>query len=447
MPNRGHDRSLSLVVAFLAVLSVPSLRAQAIYIEGESYTRTGGAGGIRILEREGTYGGKVVSYWEEPGVWLEWDFEVPRTDSYCISVRYACRWPDTTRRIELDGTLPHRACEGVRFAGTGDWAAWRFHTLCDAGGVPILLQLAQGKHRIRMVNVDSRGLAVDVMALHGPALLFDDVAVEGKAAASWGRAFAFTNQQEAQQQALISKGTVRVTLDRKSAGESMRAASTLFSLWLPGLDPAAGQAPPPVPVSVVSTGRTARLDACLLRVSRYWQVLISDGKTLHVILGDASRGLRPLPLLPLVYMQAEHLRRAVTWRTDAGELYVKCGPADAAPSSVWTVGAARLLLSHAWDPKSHSLQGTDGIRVAAVKICPPAWSEKGLGTEVESEGNRDVVHSSGRDLPALAEFYGYARFTAELEWGDDLERCALNDLAAGERAVLWPKPTSEPATR
>ena len=439
MTRRDHGLRAVVLATLLAVCSAPLLRAQAVRVEGESYARVGGPSQVRILEREGTYGGKVVSYWEEPDVWLEWDFEVPEADSYCVSIRYACRWPDTTRRVEIDGELPRKACEAVRFAGTGDWAAWRFHALCDEGGVPIQLQLAEGKHRIRMANVDSRGLAVDAIVLHAPTLLFDDVPVAGADASRWNRAFTAAAEPGAPYQTLISRGRVRVTLDPTNARVSMRAAGTL--LWVPlaelGGD-VAKQVSSPASVSVVSTGHTSRLDACLMRVNRYWQALVSDGISLHLIVGDAGGGFGAIPLQPVVYMRAGRLRHAVTWRTDAGGPYVACGTAEPTPSHTWTVGAARLLLSHAWDPMYKTVRPAGGVRVAAVKICPPEWREKGLETKVESAGSRDAVHSSARDFPALAEFYGYGRFTVEFEWGDDLEHCVLNDLASGERVVLWP---------
>ena len=164
-------------VLLLIAMLVPAARAETIQIEGESYSKVGGPSQVRVVDRTTASGGKVVSYWEEQGVWLEWEFDVPRAGAYAVSFRYACRWADSRRRVEIDGNLPDQACESVRFETTGDWAKHAIRTLADENGVPIVVRLEAGRHRIRVTNVSSRGLAIDVLFVHDPAEKFADVAL------------------------------------------------------------------------------------------------------------------------------------------------------------------------------------------------------------------------------------------------------------------------------
>ncbi|MEA3401959.1 MAG: hypothetical protein U9R79_12050, partial [Armatimonadota bacterium] len=87
------------VIAALVTLT-PLLAAAdlpQIAIEAEDYVEVTGAS-VRVLDREQASGGRCVSYWEEPGVAVTCRFEVAEAGEYCLTLRYACTWPDTRRR-------------------------------------------------------------------------------------------------------------------------------------------------------------------------------------------------------------------------------------------------------------------------------------------------------------------------------------------------------------
>ncbi len=81
------------------------------------------------------------------------------------------------------------------------------------------------------------------------------------------------------------------------------------------------------------------------------------------------------------------------------------------------------------------MQFAEPRRVAAVKVCPVRWQEKGLAVEATP----GAVLSSVEDYPGLAAFYGYGRFKVTFGWeGDALGRCEVEDGGSRERVQLWP---------
>ncbi|MGC9316634.1 MAG: hypothetical protein ACP5KN_01190 [Armatimonadota bacterium] len=159
--------SAALVVA---VMLWPPIAAAAdlpqIAIEAEDYVGVTG-GTVRVLKREEASGGRCVSYWEEPGVAVTCRFEVAEAGEYCLTLRYACNWPDTRRRISIDGEVVP-GLEGVLLPGTGSWADFSAMTVAGPDGGRARIPLGAGVHTLTLTNVDSRGLAWDRALLHGP---------------------------------------------------------------------------------------------------------------------------------------------------------------------------------------------------------------------------------------------------------------------------------------
>jgi len=412
------------VLAALLFVSV-SMRAATIQVEGEHYAKVGGPSKIRVVNRDSASGGKVVSYWEEPGVWLEWEFDVAQAGEYVVSIRYACAHPESFRRVEIDGRLPAKSLERVRFGSTGSWSVHSVATLCDESGRALTMTLAAGKHRIRMTNVDSVGLAVDVIYVHDPGCKFADVALDEAEAARiagrvWtepGSAWGFSDRE-------LRIGRVRVTFD----GRGLRwawAADTFF------------ESESTLTASTIRLARTDNILARLQRVGDHYEFYATDGKALYAALASAKPQPQHLPLWPRAYAVGRTFHEPVLWRTQGRVAYVGSG-APVAPATAWVLGSARLTASLPIKPEAGSLAFVGDVRVAAIKVTPPAWSESGLEVKVESKGQMDTLLSSAQDFPALAAFYGYGRFRVDFEWGEGLKRCTLTDLASGQSATLWP---------
>lgn len=88
--------------------------------------------------------------WRLVGQWIEWEFKVPETGYYCISLydkQNFQRGIHVSRRITIDGEVP--------FAEMAEYAfdygqSWREDVLCDENGEAYRFYLEEGKHTIRM---------------------------------------------------------------------------------------------------------------------------------------------------------------------------------------------------------------------------------------------------------------------------------------------------------
>lgn len=403
------------------LLAGPAFSA-TITAEGEAYTRVGGPSKIQLVERASASGGKVVSYWEEPGVWLEWEFAVPEAADYAISIRYACAHPESFRRVDVDGQVPTPSCERMRFDSTGGWATHAAATVCDERGAALVMSLSAGKHRIRMTNVDSVGLAVDVIYVHDPGRRFTDVALgQAESATIAERVRTAPGSAVALSDHELRVGDVRVafTTDQR---QWAWAANT----FLEGASTA---------VSEIRTARTSNVIAQLRRVSERHELYATDGHALYVALAAPRPQSHTVSLWPRAYAVADAFRELVLWRTP-GRAPCVSDDTPAEPADVWLLGAAQMTSSVALRPLNKSLAFPEPTRLAALKIAPPTWSESGLEIKVESTGQTDTLHSSARDFPALGAFYGYGRFRVDFVWGKGLERCTLTDLVSGERVEL-----------
>jgi len=88
--------------------------------------------------------------WRLVGQWIEWNFEVPETGYYNISL-YDCqnfvRGIYVSRRIMIDGQVPFSELEDCCFRYG---QSWREDVIGDAQGNPYSFYLEQGQHTIRM---------------------------------------------------------------------------------------------------------------------------------------------------------------------------------------------------------------------------------------------------------------------------------------------------------
>lgn len=89
--------------------------------------------------------------WREAGQWIEWTVEVPETGLYEIGVNAKQNWMKglyVPRRLKVDGEVPFREMEELRFEFGTDW---RQQLL--GGDSPYLFYLTKGTHTLRMEAV------------------------------------------------------------------------------------------------------------------------------------------------------------------------------------------------------------------------------------------------------------------------------------------------------
>lgn len=88
--------------------------------------------------------------WRLVGQWIEWEFNVPETGFYEISLRDKqnfSRGIEVSRRISIDGVVPFEEMSAYGFGYEQDW---RVDTLSDDNGAPYKFYLEKGSHTIRM---------------------------------------------------------------------------------------------------------------------------------------------------------------------------------------------------------------------------------------------------------------------------------------------------------
>ncbi|MDE6713720.1 MAG: extracellular solute-binding protein [Lachnospiraceae bacterium] len=88
--------------------------------------------------------------WQNAGQWVEWEFEVPETGYYNISMydkQNFVRGIYVSRKIMIDGEIPFAEMSDYGF----DYAQnWRLDVLSDDEGTPYQFYLEKGTHTIRM---------------------------------------------------------------------------------------------------------------------------------------------------------------------------------------------------------------------------------------------------------------------------------------------------------
>ena len=88
--------------------------------------------------------------WRLVGQWLEWQFDVPETGYYEITMhdkQNFSRGVAVSRRISIDGAVPFSELDNYEFAYSQNW---KIETLSDESGEPFRFYLDAGSHTIRM---------------------------------------------------------------------------------------------------------------------------------------------------------------------------------------------------------------------------------------------------------------------------------------------------------
>jgi ABC-type glycerol-3-phosphate transport system substrate-binding protein len=91
--------------------------------------------------------------WQDAGEWIEWQFDVPESGYYNISMYVKQNFIQgipINRRITIDGKVPFDEFDAFQFNYDGDW---RMDTLEDKDGEPYKVYLEKGAHTIRMEAV------------------------------------------------------------------------------------------------------------------------------------------------------------------------------------------------------------------------------------------------------------------------------------------------------
>ena len=88
--------------------------------------------------------------WRDAGQWIEWDFDVPESGWYNITIKGRQtynRGSVSSRILYLDGKIPFSGMENVSFPYT---TAWEMNTLSDDSGTPYRFYLSAGHHTLRL---------------------------------------------------------------------------------------------------------------------------------------------------------------------------------------------------------------------------------------------------------------------------------------------------------
>lgn len=88
--------------------------------------------------------------WRLVGQWIEWEFNVPQTGYYEITVhdkQNFSRGVAVSRRISIDGEVPFSELDNYEFDYSQNW---KIETISDENNNPYKFYLSEGTHKIRM---------------------------------------------------------------------------------------------------------------------------------------------------------------------------------------------------------------------------------------------------------------------------------------------------------
>jgi len=141
---------------------------EGIIVQAEDLGDQGG-GEVTISDRKIGMVGKAFLNWNDKGHWLEWAAEVPAEGKFHLLLRYCTQFPAAKRELMIDGKHPAESCKALALPGTGGWSNdrddWRHYLVKNADGSPVVVELTEGKHTLRMSNLDGQGLNLDYLAL------------------------------------------------------------------------------------------------------------------------------------------------------------------------------------------------------------------------------------------------------------------------------------------
>ncbi len=394
------------------LLALPSQAARGVLqrAEAEDYCGLGG-GEVRVIDRAEASGGKSVSYWEQPGVYLELAVELPEAGDYLLSLRYALDWPDSRRTVAVDG----RELGVVTLAGTGSWGTFREVTLALK---PVAL--TAGRHVLRLLNADSRGLSLDWVAVHSPdVLLTDRVLTEPE------RTALLAALAPAEPGPVLSKAGVRVEFDADGRAALARLGEVVLAT------------PPGGAGGRVELKQTAS-HAVAVVTGRGTAIWLTDGRSLWLVtLGDAA--MLPAPVL---YGQ----RRAVVGRFEDGREVSFAAPFTAPePCSHSTMAGLHLTAAAGLAPDrwpAGEEPGVPRLRLVPTRLgdLPVAaarfsarWGKDEPKVGLTVADGRCTVTEVAHRYPALSAFYGEPPFELRITPSGSV---TYRDPATGQEQVL-----------
>lgn len=372
--------------------------------------------GLQVIERAEASGGRTVSYWEDPGTWLELDFDLPVAGDYLITVRYALNWPDTRRVLLLDG----EEIGEVELATTGSWGDFRTLTL-PVGPI----QLPAGTVTLRLLNRDSLGLSLDWAAMHSPQALLADQPLGVAEREALTNTMLEALGEDATE--LLSHGSVELHTGATGAAWAAIGGHLLTT----ARDTAA-------PGGEVTRHSTAHHQIAVVTGAARFVAAVSDGQSLHIIvvLPEPSELALPAPVLSADGLRMVRARSngetlhlpAGEWRhegdyLEAGGLHITAAPAmtvgpwdDSGLAPVLRLRTVECGAGHVGAIRYSTRWGTDQPRVG-----------------LERSEDACVVRESVQRFPTLATFYGEGLF--DLTIGAD---GAINfeDIRSGESISL-----------
>ncbi len=120
--------------------------SQMLYAKQDQSSKAVSPSSSKLLLNN-TIGG---SSWDDAGQWIEWNFEVPESGYYNISLfdkQNFMRGIYVSRKIYIDGEVPFKELENYGFSYE---SGWREDVLADEDDNPYSFYLEAGQHTIRM---------------------------------------------------------------------------------------------------------------------------------------------------------------------------------------------------------------------------------------------------------------------------------------------------------
>lgn len=125
-----------------------------VKLEAEDLVDSGGGTPDRYRTRAFLSGGIGVSAWTNPGMWMSWKWQVPKTGRYLLALRCATHETCADRWISMDGKGLAGDYRIFRFPNTGGYGAtpeqWKTLAVTGEDGKPLTLSLTAGEHTLNM---------------------------------------------------------------------------------------------------------------------------------------------------------------------------------------------------------------------------------------------------------------------------------------------------------
>lgn len=132
-----------------------------------------GGGKVTISSKKAATLGDAFLNWDRHGHWLEYDVEVKHPGKYQVILKYCREGGSVKRALQVNGEFPFEGARAFELAGTGGWSNgadnWRLHTIAwPLVGKPFLVDLKEGKNKIRLTNIGGGGVNLDYVVVVAP---------------------------------------------------------------------------------------------------------------------------------------------------------------------------------------------------------------------------------------------------------------------------------------